>query len=248
VSGAFAEGLIQSRDDGGMVTSLLEELINVIAPTHCAGCRKWDTPLCDECASLAEQSPIASIIDDAKSPMRSVALGTYGGSLRNLILAAKHDTTRDLRDWLWRAGHSLGQGWLDHRAIVDVPTGNKPLHLIPAPSRWTRAWRGMLITPTIAAGAAQAIHDAGIPVVVVPALHQKWGSSQAGLSGDQRRQSRNRTITALIEVEEANCVLVDDVVTTGATMLACRDALETAGGRCFVGLSLAIVQNERSLK
>ena len=75
----------------------------------------------------------------------------------------------------------------------------------------------------------------------------KSGEQPGGLSGDKER-SRNRAITALIEVEEANCVLVDDVVTTGATMLACRDALETAGGRCFVGVSLAIVQNERSLK
>lgn len=228
--------------------SLLEELINVVVPTYCAGCRKWDTPLCEECRAIADQNPIAGIVDDSKSPMRSVALGPYAGNLRNLILAAKHDATRDLHDWLCKAGYSLGQGWLDHRALVDVPTGNKPLHLVPAPSQWTRAWRGMLITPIIAAGAAHAIHEAGVPVIVVPALHQKWGSTQAGLSGKQRRRSRNKTISALFEVEDANCVLVDDVVTTGATMLACRDALETAGGRCFVGLSLAIVQNERSLK
>lgn len=180
--------------------------------------------------------------------MRSVTLGRYAGSLRNLILAAKHDTSRDLSDWLWDAGYALGAGWLEHRSIVDVPTGNKPIHVVPAPSQWTRAWRGMLITPTIADGVAQALRSAEVPACVVPALHQKWGSSQAGLSGDQRRQGRGESISALINVEGANCVLVDDVITTGATMLAGRDALEAAGGNCFVALSLAVVHNENSHK
>ena len=84
-------------------------------------------------------------------------------------------------------GSPLGQGWLDHRAIVDVPTGNKPL-LDSSSFALDEGVAGMLITLTIAAGAAQAIHDAGIPVVVY------WPCIKSGEQpgGTQRRPKRRR--------------------------------------------------------
>lgn len=226
---------------------LLEELSNQVAPASCAGCNAWDTTLCEQCSNLAQATPRHGLVD-GNIPMRLVALGAYESELRRIILAAKHERAKDLAPWLFRAGYTLGQGWLAARTLVDRPIGSMPLLVVPAPSQWTRSWRGLMITPTIARGAATAIVEAGIDAVVAPVLSEAWGASQAGLSGAERRAGRESAITARVDVRGANCVIVDDVVTTGATMLACRDALERASGTCFVGLALAQVARAGSYK
>ncbi|MDO5034489.1 MAG: phosphoribosyltransferase family protein [Actinomycetaceae bacterium] len=224
------------------MNTFLKELANVVAPVSCAGCDAWDTALCAECMAIAKTEAKPGLVD-GEDPMRLIYLSEYEGAIRSIILAAKNDRSRNLHAWLREAGYSLGRGWLAHRAIVDVPLGGAPLFVVPAPSQWTRAWRGMMITPTIAQGVTEALREEGVEAVTAEVLAETWGASQAGRSADQRRTGREAAIRALVNVRGANCVLVDDVVTTGATMLSCRSALEAASGHCFVGLALAKVPN-----
>ncbi|WP_198009460.1 ComF family protein [Gleimia europaea] len=179
--------------------------------------------------------------------MRLISLGEYEGALRRIILTAKHDRANNLQGWLLQAGGSLAKGWLTRRTVVDVPLAGSPLLIVPVPSQWTRWWRGLMVTPHIARGFASHLEAEGIDVMVAPVLTKAWGSTQAGKSGAQRR-ARSNTVSALVDLRGAQCILVDDVVTTGATMLACRRAVEYAGGHCFVGVSLADVHNCRPLK
>lgn len=179
--------------------------------------------------------------------MRLISLGEYEGALRRIILAAKHDRANRLQEWLVQAGVSLAQGWMTHRAVVDVPLAGNPLLIVPVPSQWTRAWRGLMVTPHIARGFASHLDREGVDVMVAPVLTKAWGSTQAGKSGVERR-ARSGKVSALVELRGAQCILVDDVVTTGATMLACRKTVEYAGGQCFVGVALADVHNCHPLK
>lgn len=227
---------------------MIEELINLVAPTSCPGCNAWDTTLCPDCKALACRKPTLRVIDDKRKPLRLITLGDYTGAFRKLIISAKHDPKTDLTEWLELGGYTLGKAWLEHGVPGTAPTEENPIHVVPAPSQWTRAWRGMLVTPIIADGFGKALMEQDVPVLIAPVMHQRWGSTQAGLSGAERMRRRKHGITVRVPLPGANCVLVDDVVTTGSTMIAARDALERAGAQCHTAASLSAVKNMRSLK
>ncbi len=63
--------------------------------------------------------------------------------------------------------------------------------------------------------------------------------AQASLSREQRLRNVAHAIVAREEVGSAHVALVDDVVTTGATALACVRALEGAGAECVTILTVA---------
>lgn len=145
------------------------------------------------------------------------ALGEYEGRLRNILLAAKHRDRADADVFLWRAGRTLGQAIA--RSAVLAHAGE--YWVIPAPSRWRRRWRGREVALLLAQGAAQAIsEERGERVRVVRACALKWGAgTQAGRSGGERRRGRLGTMRARVRVpDDVALVIVDDVVTTGATI------------------------------
>jgi len=101
---------------------------------------------------------------------------------------------------------------------------------------------GRAATGTPAFGTAAPGHPAtgtASPIHIVGALSARWGrTGQVGLSADERRRN-----AALVRVplrmrgrlRARNVILVDDIVTTGATLEGCVDALAAAGAR-VVGL------------
>ena len=73
--------------------------------------------------------------------------------------------------------------------------------------------------------------------------------SQVGLTRDQRRRNVARRLracpgTAAPGLKGRNVLLVDDVITTGATVDACARALKRAGAARVDVLALAMVTNE----
>jgi len=64
--------------------------------------------------------------------------------------------------------------------------------------------------------------------------------SQVGLTAAQRRENVRQAFQARPEIVRGRSVLVvDDVTTSGATMLACAEALLRAGALQVYGLTLA---------
>ena len=220
--------------------------VGALLPVQCAGCRAWDEVLCPSCRRHAQAEPIPTVVDGARGDLPALAMGDYVGSLRRIILAAKHSSRTDLSDFLDEAGARLGTalggvlgvagspavavGSLEGRAsssgsAVDV-------WVVPAPSSWRRRLRGRQVALPLARAVARALAAGarpGVRVRVVDAVRLRIGAtSQSGKAGAQRAVGRMGSMRALaVPPRGVLVVAVDDVVTTGATI---REMERVLGG------------------
>lgn len=100
---------------------------------------------------------------------------------------------------------------------------------------------GAQIPGALAAGTAAARARARPWVLSADVLRRPpWSPShQAGRSARERRASRARVPRVLADVSGWQVVLVDDVVTTGATLGSCARALADAGATCLGAVTVA---------
>ena len=220
--------------------------VGALLPVQCAGCRAWDEVLCPSCRRHAQAEPIPTVVDGARGDLPALVMGDYVGSLRRIILAAKHSSRTDLSDFLDEAGARLGTalggvlgvagspavavGSLEGRAsssgsAVDV-------WVVPAPSSWRRRLRGRQVALPLARAVARALAAGarpGVRVRVVDAVRLRIGAtSQSGKAGAQRTVGRMGSMRALaVPPRGVLVVAVDDVVTTGATI---REMERVLGG------------------
>lgn len=146
----------------------------------------------------------------------------------DLKRAGRRDGLETLAGWMLQAGGDL----VDEAELI-----------VPVPLHYTRlVQRGF----NQSAWLAQAIGQAAGRRVCVDALRRtRRTPSQAGLS----TRARRRNVTGAFEVragrrklvEGRRILLVDDVLTTGATLNACVRALKRAGARQIDVLVLARV-------
>lgn len=214
-------------------------MLDVIFRPRCAACGALAETLCDDCAcSLVElgnacrrcAEPIAAgdlcaRCTRAALPLdRIVSPWRFGGQLATAIhrlkFAGKTHVARDLAP-LWAP---LLAAAADGARVVPVP-----LH-----------WRRRLVRGFDHAWhlALHACAEAAI-APPVPALRRvRGGPPQSTLDQSTRRTNPRDAFVARMPVHGA-VVLVDDVVTTGATLAACARALLAAGATRVTGVALA---------
>lgn len=204
-----------------------EELRNLIYPVQCAGCGLWDHDLCDKCWQIAAGDPVLGVLDGADGlPQWEVwHLGNYGGKLRNIILAAKHQKYGRFEDFLYQAGTALGvaagQSW-------DDAFPERSIWVVPAPPSWKRRWDRALVTLTLAQGVVEGLGALGIQAQLEDVARLRLGvRSQSAKGGRDRRRGRAGAIYVTEQPPPGTpVVLVDDVITTGATMTQLASCLE----------------------
>jgi len=218
-----------------------------ICPACCAKFEAWRGPLCTRCG-LPFPSPHAldSSLAECGACRRGEpgfdgarSFGFYTGKLRQAVLLLKYAGGERLGV---RLGELLASPWdslplvgeLDSPFIVPVP-----LH----PSRQRE--RGFNQSDLLAAGLVRALgrlNGGKAPRVAKACLRRKRATPpQTGLSVAARRENLRGAFEVLKPqaVRGRAIVLVDDVMTTGATLSACARALKRAGAAQVMGLTLA---------
>jgi predicted amidophosphoribosyltransferase len=170
--------------------------------------------LCDDCrANISNSSRQGFHVSGI--PVRS--LGPYSGALRDVIRAAKNFRARSV---LFSLRHDI------HLLFDEVP--DVPLVPIP-PSLTGFRRRGYGLSMVVARLSGRTVLDA---------LRFRDGETQRGKTALERSFGRSFRVTTRTP---ARVVLVDDVLTTGATMRAAVRALSAQGSQVTGIVVLAAV-------
>ena len=186
-----------------------------------------EAPVCDGCGlpfdyEMGPGVRCAACEARPRAFARARAACLYDEHSRDLILQFKHADRTDLADlfsrWLGRAAAELIE---EADAIVPVPM--HPLRLIRR--RYNQA----------AEMARPLARRAGLPYWPGALKRKRAGESQAGKSGSGRRRNVAGAYACPAgwerRLKDRRILLVDDVMTTGATAEACAKALLKAGAR-----------------
>ncbi|SFP34050.1 Predicted amidophosphoribosyltransferases [Amycolatopsis arida] len=210
-------------------------VLDLVLPATCAGCGAPGAACCAGCAAVwTSVLPVARSALGPRPP--AYALARYRGVARRLVLAHKERGRRDLAAPL---GAALA-------AALPYLPGARPdtagvWWLVPAPSRRSAArMRGGSHVRALAVAAARRLPAAR----VAAGLRLAPGVRDAvGLDHRQRAANlagRVRLIPTRLPPPGTPVVLLDDVLTTGATVTACRQALATGGLTVTAVLTLTV--------
>jgi predicted amidophosphoribosyltransferase len=210
-------------------------VLDLVLPLECGGCGAPSTRWCPACADeLAIGVDAPRVVTPRIDPQVPVfALGRYAGARRRAIVAMKDRGRADLVAPLARS-LALGVDRLLLWGLLDVP-----LTIVPAPTRgWSARRRGGDPVTRIA-----ELATAGHPeIAVVRALRMAaLARDSAGLNSAAReRNIAGRVLPARRRPPtRGDLLLVDDIVTTGATARESVRVLQRAGAGVSAVLALA---------
>ncbi len=214
-----------------------ERVLDLLWPPRCVSCGAWGAwlcqacvctlgdpapPLCPRCGWISPRGMLCAACRRGPSYLRGVrSVAPHRAPLRAAVHALKYDGMRVLVDPLSQV---LAQFWEWQSSTGGAP---QPDAVLPVPLHPTRVrYRGYNQSALLAEAFARrsGLRYRG------GCLHRaRRTRSQVGLSPHERWDNVWKAFAVQEPVAGARLLLVDDVMTTGATLEACAYALLEAG-------------------
>lgn len=193
--------------------SILTWFAKLLSPPFCEHCHvnlPERTVFCEDCFRLIKPVPKQLLLIEPGYTASVFAAGSYSGPMQKLVLAKNYTNSV--------ASLQLAQLIYDRTPFQNLPID----YLIPVPIHFTRRiWRGFNQSELIARKLARL--RPGLQVVQ-PIERVKWTKVQSSLSRVQRQANLKNAFALRKDGKDIyqgkNLVVIDDVSTSGATLIA----------------------------
>lgn len=219
---------------------LAADVLDLVHPRECAGCGRPHTSWCADCSGALRRGAFAHRPSPAPAGLpECFAAAPYDGPVRSAIVAWKERGERDLTAPFAEA--------LAEAVRAAAGAGDDRLLIVPVPaSRRSRRTRGDDILLGLAARTARHLTGAGIPAECRSLLRVvRTPRDQSALGRDERlanlagAMALRRGWSIRRETPGHRLVVVDDVLTTGATLTEAHRALVEGGHRVTAAATVA---------
>lgn len=240
-----------------MLSQIKTLILDTLFPIHCLNCQKEGFWLCEECLAQIETLPFQVcprceklIIEGGRLCQKCrrlslknkdfflealvVSVPYATGNIAKMIHLFKYNFIEDLQIPL---GKIMVKAFLNHR--IPLPDILIPVPLHP---RKLRA-RGFNQAELLADFLGESLAP-GMPLLVSRDVlkRKKPTPSQMKIKNYKERQKNVQgafVVLSPTEIKRKNILLVDDVATTGATLLECARVLKAAGARKISAIVVA---------
>ncbi len=204
---------------------LLAEALAIVLPDRCTGCGVDGAALCPDCSVALRCLPPVVVVPRHGGPVHAAL--PYEGAARAALLALKESGRTDLATPL--------AGALAGALRAALPPGDRPVVVVPVPPSAAgdrrRGYRPVELL----------LRRAGLRPTRLLRTRAEAGAPQKTLDRAGRAAAREGAFLVVRGGERmrgCDAILVDDVVTTGASLAAAQAALEAAGVRVLARAAL----------
>jgi len=203
-------------------TKSVQNLISTIFPPQCLRCNRLEYALCLDCRrSIGVQRG-----DQLAGVAAVFSAGDYSGWLRDAVLAYKSGRQSNVDGLASVLLQVLEVSQLSADYLVGIPSTKAKVES-----------RGFDTIGNLCSALSRKTKIRHVRALKF--AHRV--TSQVGLTRDQRLQNLNQAFCATRAIS-GNVLLVDDVITTGATMSAAAQKLRIAGAKNIFAISLCRTQ------
>lgn len=225
--------------DHGTLSPGAWQQLRLLGEPWCMGCGRpfalaGEGPLCGPCAAPADFA--GHLVGPRRLDRFRAALG-YNDAAAAAILGLKYGDRHDGLAAFGRLMATAGRGLL--------PGEGADVLFIPVPLHRNRLRQRRYNQAGLLAGAVAV--ELGLPVAQTGLVRIRPTPSQKGASSRQRLRNVAGAFRMgdVPRLANTHIILIDDVLTTGATLLSCARTLRKAGARSVSGLTLARVMRDQ---
>lgn len=226
-------------------TQLLRSVVDLAMPAQCVNCGEWESWLCPDCSSRVGGELLRreiSVGETTEVTLQAVSATPYCGIGERVVIAQKQRGLRPLA--------LVMAAWLAP-TVRSIAPRSGPTWLVPVPAT-ARSLRKRGRDPMLeVCQATSGLLGPQVTVVEVLAWRKRAHAQKKLSRNDRSKNVAGKVMLrprlgeeTLVQDADPTLILVDDVVTTGATLGECARALSEAGMVCSGAATVCAVEGE----